>query len=84
MVLVLGSVDTKRCVLDGPAEIIGKGIYISEELEEKLVDIIALTIATQRVVNDLNEVAYQVKKAVTKAFGKEHQDPIVLPILINA
>ena len=84
MVLVLGSVDTKRCVLDGPAEIIGKGIYISEELEEKLVDIIALTIATQRVVNDLNEVAYQVKKAVTKAFRKEHQDPIVLPILINA
>ena len=84
MVMILASIDVKRCVVDGYPEIIAKGFPMDEYLEVKICEKVAETIATQRSCEDLNEVGYQVKRAVSKMLMRNNSFPIVLPIFIEA
>ncbi|MBO4695271.1 MAG: ribonuclease J [Clostridia bacterium] len=84
LILILASIDTKRCVLDGYPEIICKGFAMTDEFEAKLAEQIALTVASSKNAEDLNEMGYQIKRAVSKLAMKRRQFPIVLPILVRA
>ncbi len=84
LILILASIDTKRCVLDGYPEIICKGFAMTDEFEAKLAEQIALTVASSKSAQDLNEMGYQIKRAVSKLAMKRRQFPIVLPILVRA
>ena len=84
MVMILASIDVKRCVVDGYPEIIAKGFPMDDYLEVKICEKVAETIATQRSCEDLNEVGYQVKRAVSKMLMRNNSFPIVLPIFIEA
>ncbi len=84
LILILASIDTKRCVLDGYPEIICKGFAMTDEFENKITEQIALTVASCKNAQDLNEMGYQIKRAVYKLAMKQRQFPIVLPILVRA
>lgn len=85
MFMILCSVNTKKEEVDGPVEIVERGIQLSPDIKDKIEDIVKSIVRnTDYFENDVSDTALAVKKSVRKLFYKDRKFPVIIPVIIEA
>lgn len=85
MFMILCAVDTKKARVDGPIEIVERGIQLDPDRKDRIEEIVKETVKnTDYFENDVSDTALAVKKSVRKLFYKERKFPVIVPVIIEA